>query len=203
MSANFGVWVAAFFTMAIYSYLYREENILFEFAEQTFIGVSAAHFLLEGYHNVVKVALEPLREGRLIWLIPISLGVLLYTRYLPKQVSWLSRLPVAVLVSVAAAAQVRGAIHAEFISQIAATASLDIGKPANLVFLIGVITVVTHFLYLSGVRKVPFIRVSGKVGRHFIMVAFGASLGTTVMARYSLLIGRFQFLFGEWIRLIK
>ena len=60
MSANFGVWVAAFFTMAIYSYLYREENVLFEFAEQTFIGVSAAHFLLGGYHNVVKVALEPL-----------------------------------------------------------------------------------------------------------------------------------------------
>ena len=34
----------------------------------------------------------------------------------------------------------------------------------------------------------------------FIMVAFGAGFGYTVMARVSLLIGRFQFLLYEWIQ---
>jgi hypothetical protein len=34
------------------------------------------------------------------------------------------------------------------------------------------------------------------------MVAFGAAFGYTVMARISLLIGRMQFLLGDWLHLM-
>jgi hypothetical protein len=40
-----------------------------------------------------------------------------------------------------------------------------------------------------------------KVGIVFLMVGFGASFGYTVMGRISLLIGRFQFLLEDWLRL--
>jgi len=43
---------------------------------------------------------------------------------------------------------------------------------------------------------------TAKLGIWFLMVAFGASFGYTVMARISLLIGRMQFLLGDWLRLI-
>ena len=36
----------------------------------------------------------------------------------------------------------------------------------------------------------------------FIMLGFGASFGYTVMARISLLIGRFQYLFHDWLGII-
>jgi hypothetical protein len=35
------------------------------------------------------------------------------------------------------------------------------------------------------------------------MIGFGATFGYTVMARVSLLIARMQFLFTDWIHLIK
>jgi hypothetical protein len=44
---------------------------------------------------------------------------------------------------------------------------------------------------------------TAKVGIFFLMVTFGASFGYTVMSRMSLLIGRIDFLFGDWLGLIK
>ncbi len=41
-----------------------------------------------------------------------------------------------------------------------------------------------------------------RLGIIFLMVAFGASFGYTVMTRKSLLIGRSQFLLGEWLELL-
>jgi len=41
------------------------------------------------------------------------------------------------------------------------------------------------------------------IGIIFIMVGFGAAFGYTVMARISLLIGRLQFLLGDWLGIIQ
>ncbi len=42
-----------------------------------------------------------------------------------------------------------------------------------------------------------------KIGVWFLMIAFGASFGFTVMARMSLLIGRIQFLIRDWLGIIQ
>ena len=42
-----------------------------------------------------------------------------------------------------------------------------------------------------------------RVGIFFLMVTFGASFGYTVMSRMSLLIGRMDFLFGDWLGLVR
>jgi hypothetical protein len=44
--------------------------------------------------------------------------------------------------------------------------------------------------------------VAARVGIFFLMIAFGASFGYTVMARVSLLIARVQFLLGDWLHLL-
>jgi len=41
------------------------------------------------------------------------------------------------------------------------------------------------------------------LGIWIIMVGFGASFGYTVMARVSLLIGRIQYLLGDWLHLVE
>ena len=43
---------------------------------------------------------------------------------------------------------------------------------------------------------------TSRFGIWVLMVTFGAGFGYTVMARISLLVGRFRFLFGDWIHLI-
>lgn len=73
------------------------------------------------------------------------------------------------------------------------------GKDLNqIVILLAVFTALIFFFFSLEHKKV----VGGisRVGLFFIMISFGASFGYTVMARMSLLIGRFQFLIYDWLQ---
>jgi LPXTG-motif cell wall-anchored protein len=66
--------------------------------------------------------------------------------------------------------------------------------------LIGVVSVLVYFFF--SVEHIGSIGAMSRVGIWFLMVSFGASFGFTIMARISLLIGRMQFLLGDWLNLI-
>ncbi|MCH7760940.1 hypothetical protein IIA15_06000, partial [candidate division TA06 bacterium] len=74
---------------------------------------------------------------------------------------------------------------------------LPLNSINNVLLIIGVLTGLVYFFF-SKEHKGVF-GVTAKVGIYFLMVAFGASFGYTVMARISLLIGRMQFLLFEWL----
>jgi len=67
------------------------------------------------------------------------------------------------------------------------------------VFLIGTSTVLVYFFFSFERRNVA-LRGSARLGRYFLMVAFGAFFGNTFMSRLSALIERCQFLLSEWLR---
>jgi hypothetical protein len=67
----------------------------------------------------------------------------------------------------------------------------------QLLIVIGVFCVLTYFYF--SVEHKGFIGRVGRVGIYFLMISFGAAFGYTVMARVSLLIGRVQFLLGDWL----
>jgi membrane protein implicated in regulation of membrane protease activity len=56
--------------------------------------------------------------------------------------------------------------------------------------LVGVVTVLVYFFF-SIEHKGP-IQIAARIGIYFLMINFGAGFGYTVMARMSLLIGRFD-----------
>jgi hypothetical protein len=72
------------------------------------------------------------------------------------------------------------------------------GDLNQLVILLAVFTVLIFFFFSLEHKK--FVGGISRVGLFFIMISFGASFGYTVMARISLLIGRFQFLIYDWIK---
>lgn len=77
----------------------------------------------------------------------------------------------------------------------------DWGQLINsLLMAIGVFTGLIYFFFSVEHRGIFFGGCS-RIGIWFLMVSFGASFGFTVMARISLLIGRLQFLFGDWLHL--
>ena len=47
------VWLAAFLTLCIFSFLYRD-NILYRFAEHLFVGVSAGYLVALTWHNQIR-----------------------------------------------------------------------------------------------------------------------------------------------------
>jgi len=71
----------------------------------------------------------------------------------------------------------------------------------NITVAIGTVTGVIYFFF-SKEHKGAF-GTAARVGIWFLMITFGASFGYTVMSRMSLLIGRLDFLYGSWLRLIN
>ena len=48
-----GAWVAAFLTLAIFSFLYND-NPIYKAAEHLFVGISAAYALVEAFWQYLK-----------------------------------------------------------------------------------------------------------------------------------------------------
>ncbi len=71
------IWIAAFFTIAATSYAFRD-NIVFKFAENTFIGIAAGHAIVMGVKNIRDYGWTHIMSGELIYVVVFMLGVMLY-----------------------------------------------------------------------------------------------------------------------------
>ncbi len=201
------IWIGAFLTFCIFSFLYKD-NPLYRFAEHLFVGVSVGYSISISYHNVLYPDLiVPLfKHGQLLNIIPLLFGLCYFARFIP-QVSWLIRLPMGLVLGFGAGASIPATLQASIIKQIqGAVLTPNIFKHWDffvwaLITFIGLICVVTYFYFSKERNKVTKLVAEG--GVIFLMVGFGASFGYTVMARISLLIGRFQFLLRDWLHIIK
>lgn len=208
-AATFGLWMAVFFTFSIFSFLYKD-NPFYKFAEQVFVGMSAAYWLVYLFYSIMLPNLFTKLlsdfKGNMILLIPAALGLMMLVRLIPKA-QWVSRYPIAIMIGTSAGINMVRYAKSDLLSQISATminpfaASSLSGVIGNFLLILGTLCGV-YFFYFSkkqeGISAVP-----SKLGIWFLMVSFGASFGYTVMARISLLIGRLEFLLKDWLHIIK
>jgi len=195
-----GISVAAFFTLSLYSFLYRD-NPFYKLAEHIFAGISAGYYVGLVWHSVIKQQLwVPLfREGEYLLIIPAIFGILMFARFISR-LSWLSRLSLAFVVGNTAGITLIQQLHGMVLPQVRST-FLNVATFSGIVMVLGVISVLIYF-YFSKEHKGTLGFVA-QIGIWFIMISFGASFGYTVMARVSLLIGRAQFLLTNWLQIIK
>lgn len=198
MSTDLGVWVAAICTLAMFTFLYKD-NTVFRTFQHLYVGVAAGYGIVFQYKSIKNIAWDPLtKKGDMLMLVPIILGLLMFTRFI-KGYSWISRWPIAFLIGLGAALSMK-AIETDFVRQIQATLipwnSID-----NIVIIVGTVTALTYFYFT--VKQNSLVKGASTVGRYVLMMTFGASFGNGVMGRISLLISRFQFLFTDWIYIIK
>ncbi len=94
-----GAWVAAGLTLFIFTFLYKD-NPLFKLAEHLYVGISVGYTIVKGYELVIRLVYDPIvNEGEWSRLIPVAVGLLMLTRYIPK-IAWLSRIAFAFVVGV-------------------------------------------------------------------------------------------------------
>ncbi|MFZ1946438.1 MAG: hypothetical protein WAW06_02725 [bacterium] len=201
-----GVWINAFLTLCILSFLYKD-NPFFRFAESLFAGLSLGYYIGLSVQNTLRPNLfnplfhQPTQGLNLLLIVPMLLGVLLYFRYIPR-ISWMARIALAVYVGYYSGVTLVQKLHGEVLPQSRDTVlSVTTGGADalwNVIMMIGVFSVLVYF-YFSAEHKGALGRVS-RVGVWFLMISFGASFGYTVMARVSLLMGRFSFLVNSWLR---
>ena len=205
------IWIAAFFTIAATSFVFRD-NILFKISQYSFIGVAAGHYLVMGVKNVRDYGWKflvgtPEINPNPIYIVVFILGIMLYFRF-SRKYYWLYRYPIAFLVGNGVGISIRAAIHSDFTKNIMATAKSLAAAPGappihtlnNIIIFIGVITSLSHFIFTyEGIHKGPLGYIP-KVGRWIMLMAFGASFGNTVMSRFGMYQGRLLFLLREWLQ---
>lgn len=211
MATIVGVWISAFLTLAIFSFLYKD-NPIYKFAEHLFIGVAAGYTLMQAYTGVISPnLLEPLHKAftgespeNFKRLFALVMGVMLLLRLFPK-ISFVSRMPLALMIGAFAALRMTGLAQSDLIEQARGTLVPLRGEHLpwfawegasvfnHLVLIVGVISVLVYFLFSIEQKGLPK-KIAG-VGTIFLMITFGSSFGFTVLGRVSLLIGRAQDLY--------
>lgn len=201
-----GAWVATGLTLFIFSFLYKD-NPLFKLAENLYVGVSVGYTIVKTYDTViVHLIWNPIvKNGEWALLIPVAIGMLMLTRYVPKA-AWLSRYAFAFIVGVGSGLAIPRVISSYILKQIEDTVrpllvlvpgegltfSWSLLNPSSslntIIILIGVVSVLFYFFF--SVEHTGPGKAVARTGILFLMIAFGAAFGYTVMARMSLLIGR-------------
>jgi hypothetical protein len=126
-------------------------------------------------------------------------------------VSWLVRIPIGIYIGYYTGAYIPAVIQAYIIKQIQGTTLTAANFQAwnagswgivwSVLVFVGVMCALAYF-YFSREHK-GVLKVTSKSGIFFVMIGFGAAFGYTVMARISLLIGKLQFLLGDWLGVIR
>jgi hypothetical protein len=199
----FAIWVEAFFTLALFSFLYKD-NPIYRIAEHIFAGLTAGYQVGLIWETVILQKLwDPFYLEHKFWLfIPGVLGFLMFARFFPK-ISWMSRVSLATVMGVTAGVFLTTQLHGLVLPQMKATMlSLTAGGGLTqlllaIVVVIGVVSTLIYFYFSH--PHTGALGVTAKIGIWFIMISFGAHFGYTVMGRVSLLIGRVQFLVSDWI----
>lgn len=210
-----GLFVAGLLTLAIFSFLYKD-NPVYKFAEHLFVGTSAGYWFIYNYYNVFKPnVVQAWINADNFWAyfnvtVPVILGILMLMRLIPK-VSWLSRWAISFSVGMTVGFNIILELETNILKQVGATiapfkdisfAGANLGAAINTVLILLAVLAALVYFFFSKEHTGGYGKIA-KVGIWVLMITFGASFGYTVMARISLLIGRVQFLQGEWWSAVK
>jgi len=213
-SQGLGIIVAAALTLAIYSFLYKD-NPFYRFAEHLYVGIGMGYIIIRSYYDVIKPKVidalfsPPVGESPSLLVIPpLFFGILLFSRFFPRQ-AWISRWSFAFFVGMGSGLAIPRTVKSLIMRQVEATIRpVQFFSPigdfnwmalATIIAIIGVFCVLVYFFF-SIEHRGPLRNIS-KVGVWFLMIAFGAAFGYTVMGRISLLIERVQFLLTDWLHI--
>ena len=223
------VFLGGIATLAIYSFLYRE-NPFYRSFEHMYIGIATGlglvismerfiwpkllspilHAAPESYATPPQWVAQgaeltshaPYRYAILLYLLPMAFGLGYYTIF-SRKYSWVSRIVISFSLGYGGGLAFKG-FFAEFVPQVVSSFK-PLYVPGNWVAgvnnLVFTVTLVCvmTYFFFSFEHDKPVIRQASTGGRWLMMISFGAFFGATIMARMSLLIERLQFFIVDWL----
>jgi len=192
-----GAWVCAGLTICLYSFLYKD-NPLFKIAEHLYLGAGMGWLFQLTLFNVWKLKIwEPLCTGDFSPVLPALLGLSLVAQRW-QRFAWISRYGFAFLMGYGAGLAIPTSIASNFMAQLQGTAEPFLPGSAayaslpalcNALFLLlGFLCVLSRFFFTFGSGGMGK---ASAAGGYVLMLYFGASFGSAVAGRFSMLYGRF------------
>jgi len=216
MAMTLGIWVATGLTLIMLSFLYKD-NPFFRFGEHLYLGISNAYTIWLLWDTIIKpdfigrvfINLDPASHPDwrpdYMYLVPGIFGFILLTRMIPR-IAWISRWSLAFIVGWGSGVIIGPELNSFVLTQMYSSLPWVnmqpyLGAPITeyvpqlinaFILLACVLTVLVYFFF--SVEHKGVVGGAAKIGIWVLMLAFGASFGSTVMARISLFIGRARFL---------
>jgi len=226
---RFRIWFAAIGTLAIFSFLLKENRLSRGF-EHAFLGCATGMGTVITITDVLYTKWWVPMSGSfqdlfangpsgsaiagIALVLPGIVGMMWYFQY-SRKYFWISRIALCVTLGAGAALGFKRLFN-EMLPQIKGTfkplwPGQTILRDAtfwdragigfeNTVFVLGTITVLIYFFFAFG-RRNWSVRGSARLGRWYLMLALGVFFGNTFLTRISALIDRVHFLVAEWLRL--
>ncbi len=193
----FATWTAAVCTLAVFSYLYRD-NALWRAVEHLYIGLSAGYGLGYGWHNFLEpiIVTDMIHRHQYGYALPLLFGLLVFARYV-RGGDGPARLPIGLWVGYGAGYALTYLPRTLWLQ--VSGSMLPPDRLSNVLVLATLVGGLCYFLFTVGQRG-P-IRRMATFGRYAIMLALGASFGGAVLYRYTIFLGRMAFLLKDWLHL--
>lgn len=216
-----GTIAAALLTIMVLSYL-AGDNPMFRLAVHIFVGVAAGYAGAAAWHGVLRPALvEPVRTGGLasltnpLLILPWLLILMLVLKVFPGTAR-AGGAPIAMLVGVAAAVTVGGAITGTVVPQaLTAAQSLSPAEVSPLtgetglerslnvvIVLVGTVATLFSFRFSADLAEgapaglLRFARILAAAGQGFLALTYGAMFAGALSAALVILAERVQFVWG-------
>jgi len=135
--------------MMAWSIMYRE-TFWYRIAEDLTIGVMGGYVMATITTNTVNNYIIPLTQGQIVNIIPIILGILMWTQ-LSSNYRWMARTPLALITGIGAAIAMKGAVYGNILAPIGAIATPPAGDAMvfinHIIAAIATITAVMYFFF--------------------------------------------------------
>ena len=205
VSTNPLIWLNAIMLLSLVTLAWKD-TIISRYAEQILLATFTAHLLVSAWENIKSVGIAKIAQGNLVYVIPILLSLMAYTKY-SKQYSWLARYPAALMVGIGIGTATRGFVGGNVIDQIKDSfmplfiANDPMGSLNNIIFEVILISCIAYFVFTFKQFSSPTAKKINAIGRYAMMAAFGYAFSSTIVVRINSAAKGLQFLIRTWLQL--
>lgn len=186
------VWVPVILILISLSFMFKDWPG-WRFVETLLVGGGMGHSLVMTWGTIMRTGITPIMQGQIILIPGIIFGLLLYVRLHPDpNVKWISRYGFLWVVAVGAGLSLGSLWQGNilvFLSQavdVVGTSPMD--QFNKILMFIIFITSLSYFIFTK--EHTGILGVSTKLGRHFLMIAFGVGFAVLISMYYNVALER-------------
>lgn len=194
MAVTLDAFVGFVMVLSVWSYLFKE-NIFSKTATTITIAISTMHAFMYNTRNAYDMTVAPILAGDFLYIIPIILGLLLFTR-LSSKYSWLASYSYSVSLGLGTGATLSTLFSSNVAKLIVNTASqpfIGVGifeQLSGLLLFIGTVLAITYWVFTREATGIFGYGV--RVGRWFLMISIGYLYAEDVVWAQSLFVAAME-----------
>ena len=186
------IWVPVILILISLSFMFKDWPG-WRFVETLLVGGGMGHSLVMTWGTILRTGINPIMQGQIILIPGIIFGLLLYLRLHPDpNVKWISRYGFLWVVAVGAGLSLGSLWQGNilvFLSQavdIVGTSPMD--QFNKILMFVIFITSLSYFIFTKEHKGI--LGISTKLGRHFLMIAFGVGFAVLISMYYNVALER-------------